>query len=312
MKDNVSKWLKFLGCSSFGIVLRDIGFKPEDTVYLYDIENKVELNFCYSLNDGICDPNKKICLRFGNMFEYPPRVIVSDTKNEMVYQCVRTNPEVDGIWFDINSYQKKISSKLSYSRSYCQWGSYFIVINRNNKLTFSVSDIDRTISGSLHRLDNEEELEKYLTSLTFPVQIDEVYKKICEITLLNPSEYGSFCLEVSKLENSGTKIISTDVVLLKDGNLEKFGMTVNNKTVFLDNKGNWSYKISGNETIPVDFSMTSESENVSCSFSMNDGYTLEDYTDTFFQYDINAAREEVENMKKRSRVMLTKNEVNRG
>ena len=308
MKDNISKWLKFLGCSSFGIVLRDIGFKPEDTVYLYDIECSDKLNFNYSLNDGIRDFSKRIYFRYGNFLELPPCVIVSDNKNEIIYQCVRTNPEVDGIWFDISSYQKELSPNLSYCRNYSQWGAYFGVVNKNNKLSFSLSNFDKPVIDGVHILNNEEELEKYLTGLVFPIQIDEVYKKICEITSANPSEYNVFCLEVSKLEKSETK---TDIIDLRRGNLEKFGMTINNKTILLDNNGNCLYKILGNETVPVDFSINSSDENVSCSFSINDGYTLEDYTDTFFQYDINTAREEIANVKKRVRVMLNKNITNR-
>ena len=55
-------------------------------------------------------------------------------------------------------------------------------------------------SDGVYRIKNEKELISYLTSLTFPVEIDLVYKKICEISLGDINIYPEFCLKVTKYD----------------------------------------------------------------------------------------------------------------
>ena len=86
-------------------------------------------------------------------------------------------------------------------------------------------------------MENEEQLQQYLLGLTFPLEINEVYKKISEISTSSVNEYPSFKIEVKREKNNKT----TDAMSLNHGQLKKFIITKGGKTITIDSDGNWIY-----------------------------------------------------------------------
>lgn len=119
-------------------------------------------------------------------------------------------------------------------------------ILKNGEYSFSI-DIKRpksskvdVLSDYVFRLENEEQLQQYLLGLTFPLDINEVFKKICEISTSSVNEYPSFKIEVKrKLDKNNNK--TTDMISLNHGQLEKYIITTRGKTIAFDSDGNSSY-----------------------------------------------------------------------
>lgn len=87
------------------------------------------------------------------------------------------------------------------------------------------------------RMKNEEQLQQYLLGLSFPLKIDEVYKKIVEISIDSINEYPNFNLKVErKLDEKKQK--TTGRISLNYGQLKIFTMTIEGKTISIDSDGN--------------------------------------------------------------------------
>jgi len=82
-------------------------------------------------------------------------------------------------------------------------------------------------------LKNEKELEQYLSKLTFPVAIDEVYKKVCELSLGPVSQYPKLTLKVTKGKDRWSSV-TTDLIAMDNGQLTDFVITKNEKTISFD------------------------------------------------------------------------------
>jgi len=85
-------------------------------------------------------------------------------------------------------------------------------------------------------LDNEIVLREYLGNLEFPIKIEEVYKKVCELSILDASKYNLVELKVSY------KNIATDLLSLDKGKLNVFHYTRDGREVTIVRNGYFTYK----------------------------------------------------------------------
>lgn len=233
----------------FGEVLINVGFKVSDEVVLCKYQEK-DLSFTYIVNGK--NPYKKntISLGFENADNKNPHIIITtgskNTRSRMVYELERTKNNKIGNKYKIVSYTKEDKRGLMLSRHYDEMKAEFFIERDDYELYFSVKEpmclfLKRDGEG-IYRIKNEKELINYLTSLRFPVEIDLVYKKICEISLGDIGVYPEFSLKVTKYDmNEGLEEV-TDVIELTDGKLSSFGMTRNGMTIILDDEGNWTYE----------------------------------------------------------------------
>lgn len=107
------------------------------------------------------------------------------------------------------------------------------IILNNGNYKFYLSYLD---DGFVTRVKNEEELINYLKCLRFPIKIEDVCKKINEISLGNLDKYLSISLKV--YDND----IRTDVLSLKEGKLDYYQRVVDGKRITIGCDGKFSYK----------------------------------------------------------------------
>ena len=138
-------------------------------------------------------------------------------------------------------------------------GEYCFLIEIDRPKSIKVD----VFSNYVFRLKNEEQLQQYLLGLTFPLKIDEVYNKICEISTNCVEEYPNFEIRVErKIDKKNNK--KTDLISLKHGRFNQFIITKNGITISIDNNGNWSYDsqkfiISQNNNGNINYSLNSTS-----------------------------------------------------
>ncbi len=112
----------------------------------------------------------------------------------------------------------------------------FTILNEENNFSLSVTNQSEMIKDSVSMLPNEEDLSNYLLGLSFPIEIEKAYKKICELSLTDIELISHVVLETQK------KGIKTDIIDLEYGIWSKFQKTTAGKTVSLDNKGEFTYQ----------------------------------------------------------------------
>ena len=102
-----------------------------------------------------------------------------------------------------------------------------------------------------YKLDNEEDLVNYMEGLRYPASIIDIYKDICNISLLD--DIGKYPMIILKLKRKSftneDKVIS--LIHLENGNLIEFGMQIvgTDKIVFIDKDGKWSYENNVNDSL---------------------------------------------------------------
>ena len=233
----------------FGEVLINVGFKPSDEIVLCKYQEKT-LSFNYIVNGN--NPYKKntIWLSYKNDYNNNSHIIVTtgskNTRSRMVYEVERTSSNKIGDKYHVFSYLYEDKRYGMISRRYYENKAEFFVEKDDYELYLSVEKNDNLFikqgSDGVYRIKNEKELISYLTSLTFPVEIDLVYKKICEISLGDINIYPEFCLKVTKYDTLKNLEEVTDIIELEDGNLISFGMSKDGKNVVLYGDGSWCYE----------------------------------------------------------------------
>lgn len=249
---------------------------------------KVYSDICFILSDSI-NRYKNITLTNYNPSEFYAN---REAKSYLKYSVDDFGERIDVVSDDKNvSYKRRFfNNKVDIDVNYDDYKIYFEV------------DFD-DFEYSTRRLENEKELQRYLMNLTFPISIEKVYKDICEISLGDVSKYSRIVLQCCDNKKNG---MVSDLIVLENGNLEKFGMTKNDKTMFIDKYGNFSYRISDLET---DFSVNiSGDDKNKCEMFAKSSKYMDDYIDSLIVYDISDARKEKEETKKLVKKIFYSNE----
>ncbi len=136
----------------------------------------------------------------------------------------------------------------------------------NDNYVFKLMSGDYTFNltinqtGSAYYMENILALQEYLLELTIPFAINEVFKKICEISISHVETYPSLIMEVTKNDGGSKKTV--DKLSLSYGHLDYFAITIGDRTVTIDFcNGCWrletpQYKILQNMDGTINYSLT--------------------------------------------------------
>lgn len=222
----------------FGIILKQIGIDSNEICHLNTL-NKDKYSFnCHFEN---ANDDAEISLVFADMVErgYELTIDYQNSKKTYDYDYL-LDSSTDKLGVKLRYYTLENSNNGNhYMRYLSTHASYFTLTNNdfNFDITIYTPHNMEIPSEGVYTLKNEKQLEQYLLDLSFPIAIDEVYKKICELSLESPiSEYPTLSLKVEKELNNG-KRITTDSLLMKDGELKNFTIT-RDDTIVSTNDGN--------------------------------------------------------------------------
>lgn len=222
----------------FGQVLRQLGFSKDDIIVLKNIDYNVGINavsFEYSVN-LLNDSYNKITLDFN----YFRKLIVSSKDMDIMCECSCTSVN------DVRVYLKQIDEKIDGSREYTRKYGYSYSEYIINRFGSSVKlllrrDIDSNCS-ELMSIENDLKIEEYFKNLNTSIDIDVLYKDL-ECYLGDIDSYKEIRLEVS--ENRDNKKINTGLLVLENGICKEFMISRNDRCVYLNNNGEWSYNFNG-------------------------------------------------------------------
>lgn len=310
-----------------GLILSKLGLKSEDQIWICNFETvNSRIGYCYSVN---CYQNNKYLFSLGydyeELFDRNPKLIIANIDKKTKYKYEMSYSIRDGkenISLTPVSYQKEFQDGTKCCITYYSDAAQYKITNGTNEFVLKITkkinicSIDKDEYGidKKYELNNEDKLINYLVSLKFPILIDEVYKKICEISLGNDvSEYDFIHIYALK---EGKQ---TDFIEISRGEWQRFGRTQNGKTIVIHQNGYWSYKLSDTSSIDVKDEQEIDS---TAKFSMSFGATgfdykvsaksegeIDGYTQTLAMYDISTARSEVEETKKLVRELVKNKQV---
>ena len=283
------------------LILYELGFISGEKVVIGDHHNYKHIRGYYIE----CYKDKEYLFKLGfvysDSFSRTPKLIVTYPHSiiqktyEIDYEPVKNQPKIT---LYLTTSEHKYSSGTKYLRNYNWEDAEYIISKGENQFVLKVDkpyDLQNP-KEHYYRLNNEEELVNYLSKLEFPIEIEEVYKKICEISLgENISEYPFIHICVTK------EGMATDTLDIDEGEWHTFRKTKGDKTVVLYQNGTWEYELSSNDNLEnktTVFSMTCEKDGISCNIQAKTDSELDDYTKTLVGYDISTARSEVENTRK--------------
>lgn len=187
-------------------------------INLVDICDKIyKLSFdgSTSLNLGLISNDKEVCQYSYSKYEdddnYKREYRIDQKKNSVMY--TRYTPR----------------NKGNYG-----FGKFNIYVI-NGDYTFRLEIVNDSKEDII--LENEKELREYLSKLEFPIKIEEVYKKICCISLKNINDY--YKINICFLN----KHIVLEEISLENGKLQLLRVTRDGKEINVDKDNNeFSYR----------------------------------------------------------------------
>lgn len=232
----------------FGVLLKSIGVDSSEVCTLSQF-NKDKFSFnCHFANTG---KDAFMSATWGDWIDFGPELTIRSGNQSKTYDYVNEYEERPASLHLQHSTIKNPDNGSSCFRfmspySVCMTlenGDYTLKIEadrpKNNKVDlFNADDF---------KLKNEDELQQYLLGLTFPIDIGEVYKKVCKLSIDSIYDFPSFKLKVEVADGENKKKV-TDMISLSNGNLDKFVLTRDGRTVAIDGDDNWSF---GSQTLNV-------------------------------------------------------------
>lgn len=246
----------------FGKVLKELGYSEDDEVSFSDFDIKTMSFYATSkLNKS----RNKISVRYGDWLDFFPEVMIENDKNMKRYEY-RYNKNT-GLNMHLVGYKNKLDNGNTFSRQLLETSIVMFLENGEYELAINISNDGDFNLNEEYRIMNDEKLEEYIKSLTFPINIVEVYKHISELSI--EEKHHKVLLEVRKysgrIKDDKNKEV-VDRIELHDGNLFSFIITRNNKTIELNNN-TWTLKsddlvISKDDNGKVSYSASSNIDNV--------------------------------------------------
>lgn len=292
-----------------GLVMIRLGF---------DVDDKIELcNFNRDKKEDyfLCKVNNMECydIKFENISDRKRHTKITLVNNNIAitYECfplkvselgVRIVPVMECVEYENGS---------SYIREYSREDVKIKIISGNYRFELEVVKpkelelplYDRDGLFSRYRLDNEDVLRDILLGYFLKWNVKDIismYKDICEISLGSDMyKYGELYL---KYINNGE---ITDIIHLKKGELENFGMTLPEmgRALFLNKDGSWSYKMNDRNDL-FSYSMDVIGDMTNYNIMVREGVDISLVSEVV-QTDSIDVKENIENVKK-----LTKNIFN--
>ena len=227
----------------FGLLLKMTGIENTETCILSQFNKN---NFSFNCHFNNSDNDANISLRWGDMIDFNSELIIN-YQNECKTYDYWTEYGENTTRLKLQDYTiKNPENENSCYRYLSTYKIYFTLTNGKYSFLIEIErpeSIKADIFGDydyVFRLENEDQLQQYLLGLTFPLEIDEVYKKICEISTNSVDKYPNFKIEIKrKIDKKKDK--TTDMIYLEHGQLKKFIITKNGKTIEFDESVNLSY-----------------------------------------------------------------------
>lgn len=220
----------------FARILQCAGFDMEDICVLeqFDDEN---LSFNGSFLSLTNDVN--ISLRFGDFFEEPRNIRICHDGVYAVYNYSHTKNKTDMITLD--TVTKDLDNGKKFHRYVSEFTYYGDVYDDENRVEVEVGYPEALANGNT--IDNPyvftQTMEEVLSSVTFPVDIEDLCSKIASGLKGDVSLFPRISVVVKKTIND--KSVVTDEAKFKEGKFEKLVITKNGRKVTIDRFNNWSY-----------------------------------------------------------------------
>lgn len=235
LKKEINNWVNDMNVGTFNEILRDIGFKNDDCVYLYGVDN---MEIHYSVNNEKLNENNVISLSYGNIGRTNSEIIIIDGSGKRTYGI----GELSDNNIFLKSYEYLLDSGMICKKSIDGDKVLFTISNNDYELMLEiVLNLENGYFLSDLEMLNSKRLEEYMINLKFPVIIEDVYKKINEILEIDQSMFRLFNLVVTKKVNRMKTDIVLDEILIRDGMFERIIKSYEYGTINLDRNGNWSY-----------------------------------------------------------------------
>lgn len=283
-----------------GLVMLRFGFKSEDKIELRNFSNDRSKNIQCIVNDS-----DYYDIRFDNVGNKKEHTKISliNFNIETTYECFPLNLSELGVriipvkevvmYADGVNYTREFSrDKAKFVVSYLDCSLELDVVKPKN-LELPMYDADG--SYSRYRLNNENMLVKYLSDFFLvwcSKDILGVYRNICDISLGSDiSDYQEIFLRCV----CGDKV--TDLIHLRNGELERFGITLSNlgRTLFLNKDGSYTYEIADREDL-FKFSMNVDGDDTSYNMFIKNGSDMI-MINEIIQSDINEVKNNIGNFK---------------
>jgi len=247
--------------SEFGKTLLSLGFNKTDNIVLCKYNRKT-FTFNYIVNG--CNPYKKNTMSLNCGYDDgKPKLILTTgtrkTENMKIYRCSRNNDNRINNEFVVIMEDKKLSNGINYCVDYSNV-DILIDVNYPNNYCLRI-ELEGPYDGLLSeyyeyfdmndKLRDEEKLINILINLEFPVEIEDIYKDICDNYFNDISIFSKFILSIEKQNDNKYLNEVVSKIDLRDGILKEFIITRNGKRITIDNKDNWQYEINNNGNILV-------------------------------------------------------------
>ncbi len=231
----------------FGFLLKLVGIDSNEICVLDQLD---EHNFSFYCRFIHHNNTAKISLEWGNFLDFGPEFTIDYLNESKTYEYFAQYEEKPIIFYLQHYTIKNSENKNSCYRYLSPYSVYFELTNGEYIFCIDIKrqkndKSDKLSDNDTFKLDHENELQRYLLGLTFPLDINKVYKKICEISTSKVEEYPSFEIKVQKKPDLNNDIEddmkTTDKLSLSYGQLKELVVTKGNKKIAIDRDGNWSY-----------------------------------------------------------------------
>lgn len=216
---------------TFGKLLADTGIASDEVCFVSAFDKD---NLTFKLNVG----NKEsfdVILRWGDFFDFYPEFEIKGKDFSKTYVLSETE---DASKLRLDKYSLT-DNNTTVSRDLSRVAAYFGWQSDDKFLSIRIEDSGFDVNRIFY-LGNEEALMQYLLSLSSPIDIVEVFKKVRELSLGNDlSKYPNILIRMFKsVEN---KEVETDVIEICNGKVKQIKKTQDNKTISFDENGNWTF-----------------------------------------------------------------------
>ena len=233
LRKEINDWVKntYLCNISFGEILYKLGFPLDKTLYLERIPDINYRTIRYGYDKDITGNQKMMLSVYNGWFSYKgvsavdvKEIILLDDNSRRTYYCIEDKNSFEGdfkLVLEEDAITKQVGSNI-YSR----------VINSNrikilfknmrtihyngDKLVVKDGYYDEIIinvtpsENEFMKIDNEDKLIDYLNSVSVDTGIEDIYKKICEISLGNEDKYKQIDIIFKRLDKEEAKLTYYD------------------------------------------------------------------------------------------------------
>jgi len=285
-----------------GLVLLRLGFKSDDRIELRDrcYKNGV-MSVCCVVNDQEYYEIRFINVENGKL---NTEIVLVDYNEEHTYECVPYGLSEIGIrMFKIKELEM-YADGVSYVRELSNDRVYVNLCYDDYKLELEVvkpKDVDLSLYDSdwgysRYRLDNEIGVKNYLLDF-FPIIISgdivSVYKEILRLSFNDGvGRYPEFVLRFSFCDKV------TDLIHLRYGELEKFGVTLlrMDRALFINRDGSFDYEINDRDNMfNINMNVMDDKTIYNISISNDSDASM---IGDIIQDDISSIKSEIGNIKK--------------